>query len=252
MLHAGALSQKKIKKKLFLLFLEASAISDGVSFHATDDAEKLFIEKAFGSDATVFVAENFGRKMNLLLPLHKEPGSLKLITVALISPMKNYLTVLEALAHVDGKVEYNIYGPVKDQSYWDRCLAVINKLPPSVTVIYHGETDPAMLEKILSESHLFIMPSLSENYGHAIYEALSAGRPVITSHNTPWNNLKENTGGENTDTTVVAIAEAIKLFTKMDNDTYVAYATGAQNYILSKVNQQNIRSQYDAMFTKTV
>ena len=38
----------------------------------------------------------------------------------------------------------------------------------------------------LSKHDLFVFPSLSENFGHVIFESLSAGTPVITSVHTPW------------------------------------------------------------------
>jgi glycosyltransferase involved in cell wall biosynthesis len=43
--------------------------------------------------------------------------------------------------------------------------------------------------------HLFVLPTLGENYGHVIYEALSAGDPVLISDQTPWRNLIEMKAG---------------------------------------------------------
>jgi glycosyltransferase involved in cell wall biosynthesis len=34
-----------------------------------------------------------------------------------------------------------------------------------------------------------LLPTLGENFGHSIIEALSAGLPVIISNRTPWKNL---------------------------------------------------------------
>ena len=38
---------------------------------------------------------------------------------------------------------------------------------------------------------MFFLPSFSENFGHAINEALSVGVPVLISDKTPWRNLQE-------------------------------------------------------------
>ena len=43
--------------------------------------------------------------------------------------------------------------------------------------------------------HVFLFPTLGENYGHVIQEALSAGCPCILSDQTPWNSLEENNAG---------------------------------------------------------
>ncbi len=37
----------------------------------------------------------------------------------------------------------------------------------------------------------FFLAPFSENFGHAINEALSAGVPVVISDKTPWRNLQE-------------------------------------------------------------
>jgi glycosyltransferase involved in cell wall biosynthesis len=36
-----------------------------------------------------------------------------------------------------------------------------------------------------------LFPTLGENYGHVICEALNAGCPVLISNQTPWRNLQE-------------------------------------------------------------
>ena len=43
--------------------------------------------------------------------------------------------------------------------------------------------------------HVFLFPTLGENYGHVILEALSAGCPCIISDQTPWQHLEENQAG---------------------------------------------------------
>ena len=216
-------------------------------FHATDAEEQKYIQQVFGTETKVMVAANFPGVLTVQPVIKKEVGYLKLVSIALISPMKNILLVLEALLAFDNSnreilrytqddrlsreqgvsgessvgnwqsgvvsgetgagsreeggvnsessvgsdqlsivniIEYNIYGPVKDKPYWDECLACIKKLPANIKVNYHGDIPPAEIVHALATNHVFILPSKSENYGHAIYEALSAGRPVITSNTT--------------------------------------------------------------------
>jgi len=43
----------------------------------------------------------------------------------------------------------------------------------------------------MGQADVFALPSLGENYGHVIYEALSAGLPVILSDKTPWRSLAD-------------------------------------------------------------
>ncbi|MNR20481.1 Glycosyl transferases group 1 [compost metagenome] len=57
---------------------------------------------------------------------------------------------------------------------------------------YKGELVPAMVVQTLARYDLFFLPTLGENFGHVIAEALGCGLPVLISDNTPWGNLTEN------------------------------------------------------------
>jgi glycosyltransferase involved in cell wall biosynthesis len=248
MLHAGALAQKRFKKQAFLTTLKLAGIGRKVVFHATNETELDFIKASFGNEAKVKIAQNYGRKVTAFDPPEKQPGMLKLITIAIISPMKNYLKVLEALAKNSEDLEYDIYGPVKDAAYWELCKEQIKSLPKNITVRYHGETEPNTIDKLLSESHVFIMPSESENFGHSIYEALSAGKPVITGKTTPWNELLQAKAGINVSNDIEEISKAISLFARMDNEEYKSFSAGAKSYIDQHTNEKEIDLQYRRLF----
>lgn len=250
MLHPGALSQKSIKKNIFINILKVLKISNKLIFHATDTEEEMHVKNIFGNNAQVKVASNFGKQIQNKSIIPKEVSFLKLITVALISPMKNYLLVLQALKKCTANIDYTICGPVKDEAYWQLCLNEIKLMPSNITVNYIGEVLPAVVEKELRSNHVFIMPSKSENFGHAIFEALSAKLPVITSNNTPWNNLHENLAGINVDTEMVSIKLAIDFFTTMNNETYQKYAENAYNYFLSKNEIDSKMISYSNLFSK--
>ena len=74
MLHPGALSQKKIKKRLFLTGLKLFGLQRKAIFHSSDLAEEQFIKDEFGSDTRVIVAGNFSKKMHSEKPFAKEPN----------------------------------------------------------------------------------------------------------------------------------------------------------------------------------
>jgi glycosyltransferase involved in cell wall biosynthesis len=250
MLHPGALAQKKWKKRVYLQLFKLLEYQYKVSFHATDEEEAGFIRKFFGEVAKIFVAGNFPNKISPLPVAPKEKGRLTLVTIALISPMKNIRLVLEALGSVTADVQYDIYGPLKDEEYWETCSEKIKLLPGNVKVTYKNALEPANIRNALGESHVFILPSKSENFGHALYEALSAGRPVITSHFTPWKNLKEQFAGLN-----VAIdnreelSRTISFFAEMDQTEMEKWSRGATHYADSAIDSEKILEDHRVMFT---
>ena len=248
MLHPGALSQKRFKKMLFLAALKRFGVVKKCFFHATDDTEKQFIKNEFGLNIKTFTAGNFSKSINEQLPMQKSTGTLIMGTIALISPMKNHLYVLQALKYCDAFITYNIYGPVKDQAYWEKCKLLIAELPTNISVKYHGEIKPALVTEVLAAQHVFIMPSKSENFGHALAEALSAGRPVITSHNTPWNNLELNGAGINADADIKSIANAISFFAQLNQINYNSFVKAAKQYSIKNNNSSETAKAYKNMF----
>ncbi len=251
MLHAGALSQKSFKKKIFLALWKMSGLQHRCFFHATDEQEKGFIRQVFGKKAVVFIAGNFPRVFALQPLPQKRAGELKMVSIAVISSMKNIVLVLEALQKCQRQIKYDIYGPVKDETYWRQCQAIIKMLPENISVSYKGDVVPTKIEETLKGYELFILPSKSENFGHAIYEALSAGKPVITSHHTPFNDLYNQHAGMNvTVENKNEMAKAIDFFAAMPPEEFEGWNKGARCFALKRIDMDKLKTQYDQMFSQ--
>jgi glycosyltransferase involved in cell wall biosynthesis len=248
MLYSSALQQKSFKKKCYFFVWKIFQFHKQVTFHATNNDEKLSIENYFGKNVPVIIAENFPTVFTMEGNATKVKGRLRLLSVALISPMKNYLEVLRALSNTTANVLYIIAGPVKESGYWKICQDLIQELPTNVQVEYIGEVVPNKVGDLLQQSDVFILPSESENYGHAIIEALSAGVPVITSLHTPWNHLADSLAGVNVEPDKDILQNAIEQFAAMDSEQFEQYRKGAISYFKRKVHLDEIKDSYKTMF----
>ena len=249
MLHPGALGQKSLKKKIYLFFLKMLGVKDKVIFHATDLKEEKYIHKTFGKNARVRIAQNFPNLSESNNKSAPSNGVLKIVSIALVSPMKNHAIVLEGLKEISFPVEYDIYGPIKDVVYWEKCLQLIGVLPANIKVAYNGSIEPANVTNVLQNYHYLVQPSKSENFGHSIYEALSCGLPVITSHFTPWNQLEENKAGWNVD--IFDPASMIEVLNKANvtnKNDYATWSSSAKQFAKSQINLEEIRNQYKLLF----
>lgn len=196
----GALRLKITKKKAYILFARSLRMHRGVIWAATSQEEAEAIRRHLGHKATVIEAPNIppphdANHMPVVPATDKAPGLLKVVFLARISPKKNLRGALEVLAGVKGQVEFDIYGPIEDGHYWAECQRVIDTLPGNVVVRYCGPLPHEQVGAVLSQYHLFFLPTLSENFGHGIFEALLAGRPVLISDRTPWRGLTAQGGG---------------------------------------------------------
>ena len=181
----GAMRIKSLKKKLFLCVCKVLGFFKKVLWSATSELEKQDIQRYIGKKVTCYIAEDLPRKIDLRLC--KEKGeTLRGVFLSRICEMKNLLYAIETLKEVQQQVVFDIYGIVEDAAYWERCQNVLKALPSNVSWAYKGEAAPEKVVEIFSDYDFFLFPTLGENYGHVIYEALAGGCIPIISDQTPW------------------------------------------------------------------
>jgi glycosyltransferase involved in cell wall biosynthesis len=194
MLGKGALQLKSLKKDIFLFFSKQIGLYNDISWHASTEQEAGEIKAVF-KNAKVVTALNLPPKRELKYTYReKRENALKLFFLSRISPKKNLLKVFDYLEIINDKyqVEFDILGPIEDESYWKMCQEKIGKLKskPNVKISYKGAIANEMLGSLLNQYHFMILPTLNENFGHVILDAFSAGCPVILSDQTPWRDLQ--------------------------------------------------------------
>jgi len=150
-----------------------------------------------GKDAKVHLVPNLGRKLepHEPVPIGKKPGELRLVSVGRIAPEKNTLFAIERLRGLQGDIRFDLYGTVYDQAYWKLCEDAIAQLPPNVKVLWHDHIGEDHVRGVIEQAHAVLMPSVGENFGHTMLEALVAGRPLLISDRTPWKGLLAKTAG---------------------------------------------------------
>jgi glycosyltransferase involved in cell wall biosynthesis len=241
-----------MKKKLYLFFFKIILLFRNIKFHVTDEVEKKYVENIFGNRYEIIILPNIPSLFKRQY-VKKDVNSFNLITIALVSSMKNHYNVLLALMRCKSNIIYKIYGPIKDNEYWENCKSITQNLPHNIKVQYMGPVSPNDVEEALKWAHVKILPSKSENYGHAMVEALSAGKPLMSSHFIPWNDLNINNAGFNVDpNNLVELADALEFYANADSSQYDTLSSNASNYILKKVNINQIKTSYIELFSLSI
>lgn len=197
---AGSLSLKPLKKSLFLFLLRAARLPQHIIFHATAETEKAEIQACFGKMIEPYIAGNIASQ-EIRPPRSNDwlkkaaSGPLKIIFLSRIHPKKNLFFLLECLQSVPHSVEFSLYGPIDDEIFWAACLMKIKSLPDHISVSYNGAIEHKLVAYTMQQHHLFFLPTLGENFGHVIHEAVQAGCVLLLSDKTPWLDLSENQVG---------------------------------------------------------
>lgn len=222
MLKAGALSVKAGKKKAFLSISKMIGLYNSISWHATSEEEVNEIKLHFTKATSILLAPNIASAIAKKRdkPIKKE-GELRLICIARISAEKG---ITEALTYLkDAQLKQNVrcdfYGTIQNESFLAACKALASTIA-GVAVEFKGEVPPDKIPTLLAHYHFFYMPTLGENFGHAIAEALNSGTPVIISNKTPWRNLAEKNAGWDLPLESAAFVKVLQECLSMDNDSY--------------------------------
>lgn len=196
--------------------------------HEADDVAK-HIPAAIGRTAIVPDLTPRADADALPPPAEKQAGSLRLVMVARIAPIKNVRFAIEVLRGVTHNVRFDLYGPLEDPAYWAECEAVIATLPANVRVAWHGPIGRTELTARLAEAHAFLMPTFGENFGHSIFEALQAGLPVMISDQTLWRDLAAQHAGHDLPlANSAAYTAAIEDWAAMGGNEFAAWREGAK------------------------
>jgi glycosyltransferase involved in cell wall biosynthesis len=251
---SGARGIKKLRKHLYILLARLLGIYRGIHWHASTDYEKADILSSMPGSSLVRVAKvlasnqdpphsgkteiirtakdiHFVSGIPRLSTVSKRTGELRLVFVSRISPMKHLLGAISMLRGVSGDISFDIYGPIEDQNYWTQCREEIDRLPVNIRVGYMGLVNHEQVAEVFSAHDLFLFPTLGENYGHVICEALSAGCPVLISDQTPWRHLRESGAGWDLPLSRVdQFREVLQQCADADRDEYAKFVTRAAEY----------------------
>jgi glycosyltransferase involved in cell wall biosynthesis len=232
MLKKGALSLKSPKKKFFLFFAKLSGLYKGITWHATSEQEKKEIQAIFGNKVRIKVAPNLVNvPENFPAKNPKESGHLRLVSIARVSPEKN---IHEALRYLNdtskkGKIEYHIYGSKQDEKYLAECEKIAKGLE-HVDVKFFGALEYDKVASTIAQYDFFYLPTLGENYGHAIVESMLTGTPVIISDKTPWRHLEKKRAGWDLKNDRILFNQVLNHCLMMNNQEYELFSRGALNF----------------------
>lgn len=255
----GALQLKSIKKQLYIFGAKHLALYDNLLWQASSEQERDEITQGWSAAMEIVVAPNLPDmaqnrdQLARICSKTKKAGEARFIFVSRITPKKNLAFALELLQHVTGKVEFDIYGPVRDEAYWEKCQQQINRLSGNIAVQYHGSIPHEEVFAAFRQSHFFLFPTLGENYGHVILEAIAAGCPVLTSDQTFWRNLQKKGVGwdislENNDKWV----QTVQLCIDMNEEEYSNMSLQAQRFHQEWISSDAILQPNVELFERVI
>jgi glycosyltransferase involved in cell wall biosynthesis len=229
-LDPSALSIRRAKKRGYLAAIKALGLLRGIEWHASSADEQAKICRLV-PDASVHVAANLRVPVQVAERDPSPAGTVRAVFLSRISEKKNLDGALRMLARCSSPIEFDIYGTQEDPRYWRTCSALIAALPHNVSCRYRGAVSHADVAAALAGHDVLLLPTLGENFGHVIAEALEAGCLALVSDRTPWRDLAAHGAGwdlslDDPD----AFAAAIEEYARLDEAERVARRRRAREF----------------------
>lgn len=211
-LSEHSLARSALLKKVFWRLLQGPAVARAAAFHATSHQECLDIRR-MGFRQPVAILPN-GVDVPDVYSGQVKPFR-RLLFLGRLHPIKglnHLLKVWQSLQGEHADWELVIVGPDNDghqseleRMAWDLDLQRCRFVGPA-----YG----ADKLRAYREADLYVLPTLSENFGMTVAEALAAGTPVVTTRNAPWQGLITNDAGwwldEGTDALIAGLGQAMQ------------------------------------------
>ena len=250
MLRRSALVVKPIKKLIYLRLLKLMGLAPYLSFHSTGEDETKDIKRFFPKAKRIVLAPNLPVAVNKnLIQSEKATEKLRMVFVGRLHPIKKLDFLLEALVRAKGDIALDIVATREDADYWRKCKKLISKLQFKVDIESYIDLPHAKIKPLLEKAHLFVLPTEGENFGHAIFEALAVGCPVLISDQTPWRNLESKKAGIDLPlSNLSGFTKAIQTFVDMGDDEWQEYRNGALALARDYENNLEAVSQYKQLF----
>lgn len=250
----NCIKHKFTKKFIYLTILRFIQKYKGIWYQSTSDEETESILKWMKTDSDHIVQlPNIASHPLDRERTRKERGNIRIVYIGRIHPRKNLKYAVECLTRLSDHASLDIYGAMEDEAYWRECEKTAINMGKEKSLKYCGVLSPLEIQIKYYEYDLLFFPTLNENYGHVIVEAIVAGCPALISKGTtPWDDYDGN-GGFCCDLDkpdeFVKVLEKIQ---KMDNDEFQELVEKNRAYAKRRFDNSNLCHQYIDMFKKII
>jgi len=227
-LEPWSLRQKALKKRVARFVYQDADLRQAAALHATADSEARQFQR-LGFPNPIILSPN-----GVNLPITELKGSRvnstdsaprRALFVSRMHPKKGVLTLVKAWARVmPANWTCELVYTTRDETeaaYEAEVRALVAELHLADSFIFTGALDDHAKWDAYARADLFVLPTVSENFGIVIAEALWAGVPVITTKGAPWAELETEGCGWWTDLSVEAFAAALADATSSSPDALV-------------------------------
>ena len=123
---------------------------------------------------------------------------------------------------------------------------IVDRRIPRVSFV--GEIKGNAKYVFLAKADVYVLPSLTENFGVTVAEALAIGKPVIATQGTPWQGLEYERCGKWVPIGVEPLAAALKTMMTMSDEERMAMGVRGREWIRRDFSWKGVGTKMKAAY----
>lgn len=191
MLAPSALAHKPVRKRVAWAMYERRRLASARVLFATADAERADIRRHLPHTPIATIANGVDVPATLAERPAGTPSTA--LFMSRLHPIKNLVGLLDAWVRLGPDFaawRLRIAGP--DEGGYLATVRAHAARIGAARVDFTGPVADAAKGAAYAGADVFVLPSLSENFGIVAAEALAHGLPVVATHGTPWRGLQDH------------------------------------------------------------
>lgn len=247
MLGPGALQFSARRKRLFWTLLQKRAMAHVDCWHATSEKEIEDIRN-FGLRQPIALIPN-----GVDVPSTQEqpaiPSRKSILFLGRIHPKKGIDTLLRVWKRLQAEIpdwHLEIAGP--DDNEYGRQYRAFVQTHSLQRVRFLGPLYGEEKDLAYRRASLFVLPTLDENFGLTVAEALVRETPAIVSHGAPWEGLEANDCGWWYPLGEKSLLNTLRAATRTDKATLLEMGKNGRNWISEAFSWTAISRDMDEVY----
>lgn len=235
---------KKLKKNIVWKLYSKGIVNNAACIIATSEQERDSI-RTLGSKVPVAIIPN-GIELDAFPKevVHNHGEKRVLLFLSRVNPIKGIEYLIDAWGQLDTNLtnqwELHIAGNSDPKDYIDTLKAKVDSLGLSESIKFIGPVTGEAKMRKYQDSNLFILPTLNENFGNVVAEAMMCECPVITTKNAPWSCLSEDECGWWVDLSVEDLKSTLQEAMNLSDDERHKLGKKSRECIVNRFSAQSV------------
>ena len=177
-----------------------------------------------------------------------------ILFLALLRPNKGADLLIKAVSRLKAEMKGYcvIIAGSGDPAYESTLKQLVRDLGLEKMVIFTSSVYDEDKWDLYREADIFVLPTLNENFGIVVAEALACGTPVITTKGAPWRDLVNWDCGWWIDRDIDHLVEAIKRFMLLNEEELERMGRNGRKLVEEKYSSKRMAAEMLDLYKRLV